>query len=224
WQRIASLPDTNIPVASIGLTPQHLAYVIYTSGSTGKPKGVMVQHAGITNLALLQGQEFGIDRDSRVLQFTSLSFDVFMSEFTAALCNGASLYLASREELMPGEPLLATMAFHRITHASMPPVAATALPVTALLPHLRSLVVAGEACPAHLVRQWADRVCFVNAYGPTEATVYASAYRCRADEQGAPPIGRPIANTRLYILDAHQQPVPIGVPGELYIGGAGVAR
>ncbi|MDI9701296.1 AMP-binding protein, partial [Burkholderia cenocepacia] len=152
------LPDTNIPVASIGLTPQHLAYVIYTSGSTGKPKGVMVQHAGITNLALLQGQEFGIDRDSRVLQFTSLSFDVFMSEFTAALCNGASLYLASREELMPGEPLLATMAFHRITHASMPPVAATALPVAALLPHLRSLVVAGEACPAHLVRQWADRV------------------------------------------------------------------
>ncbi|WP_157375950.1 AMP-binding protein, partial [Burkholderia ubonensis] len=202
----------------IGLTSRHLAYVIYTSGSTGQPKGVMVEHAGLANLALLQGSELGIHPDSRVLQFTSVSFDVFMSEFALALCNGAALYLAPRDALMPGEPLLRTLRAHRITHASMPPVAASALPASEPLEDLQTLVVAGEACPSHLAQQWSGRLRFINAYGPTEATVYASLYRCRADEAGSPPIGKPIANTRLYVLDAQRQPVPIGVPGELYIG------
>ncbi|WP_334016591.1 AMP-binding protein, partial [Burkholderia cepacia] len=212
WQRIASLPDTNIPVASIGLTPQHLAYVIYTSGSTGKPKGVMVAHRGVCNLVASQRKMLSVTRESRVLQFASFSFDACVWEVVTALCSGANLHLAAPEQLMPGLPLATLLREREITHALLPPVAVNALPEPDSLTMLRTLVVGGDALPAHVARQWADRVCFVNAYGPTEATVYASAYRCRADEQGAPPIGRPIANTRLYILDAHQQPVPIGVP------------
>ncbi|WP_186156384.1 non-ribosomal peptide synthetase [Burkholderia gladioli] len=205
-----------------------LAYVIYTSGSTGTPKGVMVEHKGLSNLAQAQIRVFDVQPDSRVLQFASFSFDACISEIAMALCRGAALYLASREALLPGEPLLATLSSHAITHVTLPPVAAGVLAPHAdseALRALRTLAVAGEACPAALVRRWAKGRRMINAYGPTEATVCASMQVCEpGDTDGAVPIGAPMDNVRIHLLDELGQPVPIGVAGEIHIGGIGLAR
>ncbi len=205
-----------------------LAYVIYTSGSTGTPKGVMVEHKGLSNLAQAQIRVFDVQPDSRVLQFASFSFDACISEIAMALCRGATLYLASREALLPGEPLLATLSSHAITHVTLPPVAAGILAPHAdseALRALRTLAVAGEACPAALVRRWAKDRRMINAYGPTEATVCASMQVCEPGEtDGAVPIGTPMDNVRIHLLDELGQPVPIGVAGEIHIGGIGLAR
>jgi len=208
----------------VTLSRTNLAYVIYTSGSTGQPKGVMNQHDGLVNLACAQIEQFGVRQDSRVLQFVSFSFDVCISEITMALCSGAGLYLASAADLLPGEPLLATMERHAITHVSLPMAVLAALPPDAQLGRLQTLVVGGEALPPALANHWGARYPLFNSYGPTEATVCASNYRCQPGEAGAVPIGRPLANTQIYILDSHLKPVPLGVAGEIHIGGAGVAR
>ncbi len=208
----------------VTLSRTNLAYVIYTSGSTGQPKGVMNQHDGLVNLACAQIEQFGVRQDSRVLQFVSFSFDVCISEITMALCSGAGLYLASAADLLPGEPLLATMERHAITHVSLPMAVLAALPPDAQLGRLQTLVVGGEALPPALANHWGARYALFNSYGPTEATVCASNYRCQPGEAGAVPIGRPLANTQIYILDSHLKPVPLGVAGEIHIGGAGVAR
>jgi amino acid adenylation domain-containing protein/thioester reductase-like protein len=215
--------DENLDAAQMGLTPQHLAYVIYTSGSTGMPKGVMLEHGGLSNLAYAQMQSLDVRPHSRVLQFASLSFDACTWEWVMALCGGARLCLASRDALAPGDPLLQTLYAQKITHATLPPAALSAvLPCDGL--QLSTLVVAGEVCPTTLVQQWAPGRRFINAYGPTEVTVCASMHECEPQDSGSVPIGRPIANTRIYILDRHAQPVPVGAAGELYIGGAGIAR
>ncbi|HET8774712.1 MAG TPA: non-ribosomal peptide synthase/polyketide synthase, partial [Thermoanaerobaculia bacterium] len=201
----------------------HLAYVIYTSGSTGLPKGVMVEHRGVTNLGYAQSDAFGLDANGRVLQFASPAFDASVSEFVMTFACGATLCLASRDAMMPGQPLLATLRDLAITHVTLPPTALAACG-DAELPALQTLVVAGEACPPALAERWHRKVRFVNAYGPTETTVCASAQHCDVAGAQTVPIGRPIANTKIYILDANRQPVPVGVEGELYIGGIGVAR
>jgi amino acid adenylation domain-containing protein len=215
--------EANPDPRALGLTPQHLAYVIYTSGSTGLPKGTMNHHAGLSNLALAQIELFGIQPDSRVLQFASFSFDASVWELVMALCAGARLVLASRAALMPGEPLISTLAAHGITHLTLPPAALAALPADAALGTL-TLVVAGEACPPALAAHWAARTTFFNAYGPTETTVCASVQPVGSEPLPIVPIGRPIANTQMYILDAQMAPVPLGVAGEIHIGGIGVAR
>ncbi len=226
WPQIARHGQGNLRPATLGLTPQHLAYVIYTSGSTGQPKGVMLAHRGLVSLATCHLDALALGPDSRVLQFASLSFDAATWEFAMAWGSGASLHLARRERLMPGEPLLEYLHTQRITHALLAPVALAAL---AALPPLSAddlpvLLVGGEACSQRLVEQWAAGRRMINAYGPTEATICVSTHVCRADEVGNPPIGRPLANTRLYLLDEYGQPVPIGVRGELHVGGVGVAR
>ena len=217
----SAYPSSNPVVPA--LAPSNLAYVIYTSGSTGRPKGVMVTHRGLSNLALAQIDCFGIRPDSRLLQFASFSFDASVSEIMTALCAGAALHLASRADLLPGEPLRQTLADNKITHVTLPASALAAWPDENVLPPL-TLVLAGEALPAPLARRWSRRHRVINAYGPTESTVCASAYLCTGEETGSVPIGRPIANMRVYILDARQQPVPVGVTGEIVIGGVGVAR
>ncbi|AUX45575.1 uncharacterized protein SOCE26_070690 [Sorangium cellulosum] len=204
------------------VTPDDLAYVIYTSGSTGRPKGVLIEHRGVCNLAESLRRIFGLGPSDRLLQFASMSFDASVAKIVMALTAGATLYLASREAQMPGRALLALLREREIEIAVLPPSVLAALPFEQL-PALRTLVVAGEACPPELVATWGRGRRFWNAYGPTEATVCATAGEC-VDASRKPPIGRPIDNTRLYILDRHRKPVPIGVPGEIYIGGVGVAR
>ncbi|WP_442316500.1 non-ribosomal peptide synthase/polyketide synthase [Xenorhabdus aichiensis] len=219
---LATQPTHNPDAQALGLTSRHLAYVIYTSGSTGQPKGVMVEHRGLSNLIATQQDTLAINPSSRILQFASNSFDAGIWECCMALLAGASLHLAQRTHLLPGTALLETLEAHAITHVLLSPTALAALdavPVT-----LQTLIVGGEACPPSLVKRWATGRRMVNAYGPTESTVCAAIYLCDNQEEGAPPIGRPIANTRIYILDPYGQPVPLGVAGEIYIAGAGVAR
>ena len=221
WEGLCA---ADLPRAETGLRPEHLAYVIYTSGSTGRPKGVMVAHAGLCNLATAQAQAFGVTPDSRVLQFASFSFDACVWEVFMALSHGAGLCLPSPQTVLAGEFLLEATAKHRVSHATLPPTVLAALPAEAALDPVQVLVVAGEALPGGLARRWARGRRLVNAYGPTEATVCASLHECRDGAAGAPPIGKPIANTRIYLLAPDGQPVPAGVVGEIHIGGAGVAR
>ncbi len=208
----------NIPC---GVTCEDLAYIIYTSGSTGRPKGVMIRHRGVPNLAMAQIRVFGIEPSSRILQFASMSFDASISEIVMALCVGAALCLAPKVDLMPGEKLETTLIRHAITHVTLPPTALTFMN-PGRLKTLSTLVVAGEACPPGIAAKWSENRVFINAYGPTESTVCASVMPYDGRE-GKLPIGRPIDNIQLYILDKHLQPVPIGVPGELHIGGVGLA-
>ncbi|NET44009.1 non-ribosomal peptide synthetase [Okeania sp. SIO2B3] len=204
------------------VTPENLAYTIYTSGSTGKPKGVLLAHQGLCNLAQVQIKAFKVGSNSRVLQFASISFDASIWEIVMAICSGASLYLDKRDNLLPGENLSKLLDEKKITHVTLPPSALGVMPQEKL-PALKTIVVAGEACSRELISQWSQGRQFVNAYGPTESTVCATMAQC-SEESGAIAIGRPIANTTIYILDGNLQPVPIGVPGEIHIGGIGLAR
>ncbi len=219
WKEI-STESKSYPITS--LTPENLAYVIYTSGSTGKPKGVLVAHRGLCNLSQAQIKLFNVQPDSCVLQFASISFDASISEIVMALCAGARLYLGTREELQPGQPLLELLQEQEITHLTLVPSALAALS-SENLPALQNIIVAGEPCPPSLVIQWANGRRFFNAYGPTESTVCATVAQCFED-MNMLPIGRPIANTKIYILDRYLQPVPIGVPGELHLASVGLAK
>jgi amino acid adenylation domain-containing protein/non-ribosomal peptide synthase protein (TIGR01720 family) len=205
-----------------GVTSANLAYVIYTSGSTGTPKGVLIQHQGVCNLIHAQIKLFDIHPASCVLQFASFSFDASVWEIFMTLCSGASLYLGNQDSLRPGIDLIRFLRQQSITHATLPPTALAALPKEEL-PNLQTLIVAGEACNPKLIAQWSKERRFFNAYGPTESTVCATVAECTFGET-QPTIGRAIANIQIYILDHNLQPVPIGVPGELYIGGDGLAR
>ncbi|HSF42699.1 MAG TPA: non-ribosomal peptide synthase/polyketide synthase [Thermoanaerobaculia bacterium] len=201
--------------------PEDLAYVIYTSGTTGRPKGVAVTHRGLANLAAAQRRLFEVEPSSKVLQFSSPSFDASVSEVVVTLTAGACLCLADRQAMMPGPDLARLLDDSGITVVTLPPSALAALPEEPY-PALRTLVVAGENCPPDLAWRWARTRRVVNAYGPTEMTVCASADLVREDE--ALSIGRPIDGTRLHVLDSRMKPVPIGVAGELYLTGPGLAR
>ena len=206
-----------------GLTPRHLAYVIYTSGSTGTPKGAMVGHLGLSNVVPAQNVMFGVTPQSRMLQFASFSFDACASEIFMTLCKGASLCIPPHG-VLAGEALAQTVARWNVTHALLPPAVLGTLPEGSGLDPVITLIVAGDASSAALVRRWGEGRRYINAYGPTEASICASMYECRGDERSNPPIGCPISNTKIYILDEYGAPVPAGVVGELYIGGAGVGR
>jgi len=205
-----------------GGTVDNLAYVIYTSGSTGTPKGVMVPHRGFESLTQEQARIFNVKSDSRVLQFSSLSFDASIFEIVMALLNGATLCLGTQDSLLPGSNLIRLLRDQEIAIVTLPPSALAALPVEKI-PTLRTINVAGEVCSAGLVARWAANHRFFNLYGPTETTIWATAAELD-DGSRTPHIGRPIGNTQIYILNSQLQPVPVGVPGELYIGGVGVTR
>ncbi|KDA41640.1 amino acid adenylation domain-containing protein [Frankia sp. BMG5.23] len=200
----------------------HPAYLIYTSGSTGKPKGVLVSHRGIASLATAQGEAFQVGPGSRVLQFASLGFDAAVSELSMTLLRGAALVVAPQERLAPGAALAELMISAGITHATLPPAVLPLQEGADRLPADLALIVAGEACPTDLVARWAQGRIMINAYGPTECTVCATMIRL-APTDTPPPLGRPIANTRVHLLDKWLRPVPIGTPGELFISGHGLA-
>jgi amino acid adenylation domain-containing protein len=202
--------------------PGNAAYVIYTSGSTGKPKGVAVEHGGACNLVRALHEAYDIRPDSHVLQFASLSFDAAVEEIFKTLTVGACLHLTDRGEIPIGAELDRLMKERGITNATFPPSVLAGLNAEA---HegLRTLVTAGESCPSEVAARWSRRCRLVNAYGPTEATVCATYAEMRAD-RSARNIGKPLPNKRAYVLGKRLEPVPVGVAGELYLGGAGVAR
>ncbi|ARZ71658.1 putative nonribosomal peptide synthetase [Streptomyces albireticuli] len=209
--------------------PDDPAYVIYTSGSTGRPKGVVVPHKGLPALAAAQAANLAVDGTSRVLQLASPSFDASVWDLLMALAAGGTLVLPGTEGPLAGEALAGTLAERRVTHLTITPSALEAVPAGAesTLGTLRTVVTAGETCPAPLVARWAPGRLMVNAYGPTEATVCATmsgALSAEAVGTGPVPIGRPIADARVYVLDARLRPVPPGVTGDLYLAGPGLAH
>lgn len=222
WEHITKQPGQD-PGSAV--TPDNLAYVIYTSGSTGRPKGTLLEHRGLCNLTLAAKQDWCIARDSRVLQFFSFGFDGSILEIFPALLAGAALYLVRRETLLSAADLRWLLQERAITVLTMTPSVLRALSADGL-PALRTVVSGGEACTGEIPRRWAPGRRFFNAYGPTETTVAASWHRVEEvlDDATSIPIGRPMANTRLYLLDQHGGPVPVGVPGELHVSGVGVAR
>ncbi|MDB9429192.1 amino acid adenylation domain-containing protein [Microcystis aeruginosa CS-555/01A07] len=207
---------------SLTVNPHDLAYIIYTSGSTGQPKGVLLAHQGLSNLAEAQSELFAVETDSRVLQFASISFDASISEIFMSLVKGARLCLISQDTFLNYHKLIEVLQDYEITVLTLPPSILAMLP-EGQFPDLQTLIVAGEACSGYLVKRWSNQCRFFNAYGPTEATVCATIAEC-TQSLDAPSIGVPIANTQVYLLDSYLQPVPIGIIGELYIGGIGVAQ
>ncbi|MFG3044994.1 amino acid adenylation domain-containing protein [Streptomyces sp. NPDC048241] len=208
--------------------PEHPAYVIYTSGSTGLPKGVVVTHRGVGALARTHAERLRVGPGDRVLHLASVSFDAAFWEMCMGLLTGACLEIDERDALLPGPALAGTVEERGITHLTLPPAALAVMPPGSL-PEGTTIVLAGEACPPHLVHTWARGRHLVNAYGPTETTVCAtmSAFQ-HADGPLAPdrtvPIGVPVDGTRVHVLDDRLSPVPPGVVGELYVSGASLAR
>lgn len=216
-QHVETMPDVN-PVL-----PYDLAYVLYTSGTTGNPKGVMIGHAGLANMSNEQLRIFQIQPDDRILQLSPICFDASIFEIALALRVGATLCLIPRQNALVGVSLFHFLKKYRVTCVTIVPSVLKLLP-TEDLPDLKTIISAGEACTSELVDQWAkEGRRFFNAYGPTEATVWATIEECRHGA-GKPAIGVPINNTFAYILDEHMQEVPVGSEGELYLGGIHVAR
>ncbi|WP_374017841.1 amino acid adenylation domain-containing protein [Paenibacillus thiaminolyticus] len=205
--------------------PDQLAYVIYTSGTTGKPKGVMVEHHGLCNLKVVLKDILQMNEQDKVVQFASLSFDASVWEIFTALFFGATLYVPSRSVIIDYQLFTRFMNDNKITTALLPPSYAIYLdPIH--MPFLSKLVTGGSASSFQLLDVWRDKVEYINAYGPTEdsiiTTLWSGSRECI--EYDCIPIGRPIHNHRVYIMDRAGQLLPIGVPGELCIAGVGIAR
>ena len=229
----AELPASNLDSHALGLAPSHLAYVIYTSGSTGAPKGVMVTHRNLVNSTHARLLYYP-EQVQRFLLLPSFAFDSSVAGIFWTLCQGGALVLPA-DDAQDGfangfAPLGQLIAGHAVTHLLCVPSLYAALldhlPAEALAT-LTTVVVAGEPCLPPLVARHGVAVpgaALYNEYGPTECSVWSTVHRCEPGLVGAVPIGRPIANTSVYILDAQLAPAPIGVTGEIFIGGAGVAR
>ena len=214
-----------------GLSPENLAYVIYTSGSTGTPKGVMVEHGSVVNRLVWMQKVYGLNRDDAVLQKTPLSFDVSVWELFCPLMCGMRLVVARPEGHRDPGYLSETIERERITTLHFVPSMLQAFVEVGEWRESTSLarvVCSGEALSGKLVRSYYERASrgeLHNLYGPTEAAVDVTAWSCDGDKEGTTvPIGRPMANVGIYILDKHGEAVPIGVAGEIYIGGVQVGR
>ena len=206
-----------------GATAENLAYVIYTSGSTGQPKGVMVSHEGLCNMVGQQAYAFGVSGHDRVLQFAPLNFDASAFEIFMALSYGATLCLENRERLRTTSGLHEVLRSKTIDVVVLPPAVLAMLDEEGLS-EVGAIISAGEVCSSQIVDRWAGGRRLFNAYGPTEGSVWTTLLECEAGRYHQPPIGRPIGNAQLYMLDRRLEATPVGVTGELFIGGTGLAR
>ena len=197
-----------------------LAYICFTSGSTGQPKGVAIRHGSLANLVAATRGLFGIDHRTRMALNTSISFDVSLGEIWMTLCGGGDLRATGSFKPLVGERLGGFFEHDAITHTAITPSVLASLP-SRPLPALTCIIAAGEACPPALVDAWAPGRRFFNAYGPTEATIYATVALCR--ERTAVTIGKPLRNVTIRVLDHAGAAVPAGEVGELCLGGAGLA-
>jgi amino acid adenylation domain-containing protein/non-ribosomal peptide synthase protein (TIGR01720 family) len=211
-------------------SPDDPAYVIYTSGSTGQPKGVLVSHEALSNHMHWLAQEFPLHQDDRILHKYSLSFDASLAEILHPLISGATLVVARPGSQYDIGYLIQLMREHCVTAIDVVPTMLKALLADGRMRNyagLRRITSGGEALPADIMRRAFEQlgeVELINMYGPTEAAITASFYRCQREENGPRiAIGAPIANSELYVLDHEMQPVPTGIPGEIYIGGKGLA-
>ncbi|WP_190201922.1 non-ribosomal peptide synthetase, partial [Streptomyces djakartensis] len=223
---VGEWPETE-PVVS--LVPSHPAYVIYTSGSTGRPKGVVVPHAGIVNRLLWMQAEYGLEPGEGVLQKTPFGFDVSVWEFFWPLITGARLVVARPEGHRDPAYLASVIREQAVTTVHFVPSMLRAFldePAAADCTGLRRVLCSGEALPADLARRAQTVLGPVlhNLYGPTEASVDVTSWVCGDSSESAVPIGRPVWNTQVYVLDAGLRPVPPGVTGELYLAGDQLAR
>ncbi|WP_441338480.1 non-ribosomal peptide synthetase [Micromonospora sp. NBS 11-29] len=218
----AGEPDTAPPPTA---GPEHLAYLIYTSGSTGRPKGVRVSHGAVVNTLAAMRERPGLTRDGTMLAMASFAFDMSVPELFLPLVVGARMLLVDRDVAYDASRLAGLLAAERVTLAQGTPTTWRLLIESGWTgaPGLTA-VCGGEAVPAPLARQLAERVdALWNLYGPTEAAVWATMDRITPDES-RPTIGRPIGNMRVHVRDAAMNPAPVGVPGEIYLGGPGLAR
>jgi amino acid adenylation domain-containing protein len=211
------------PGGDLSVSSDNLAYLVYTSGTTGEPKAVSVTHAGFVNMVVHRAPLLGPTTDERVLQLCPLGFDAGISDVFTALYNGAELHLVSEEKLHAGTALQETLAQRRITFLSAPPSLLTATPSEGL-PELRVVDTGAEVCPTATLERWGKNRRLVIGYGPAEATVQVSAATSEAGPVKTGTLGSAMPNRRLYVLDAGMLPVPPGAPGELFIGGEGLAR
>jgi len=227
WEKIAQYSENN---PSHTARTQNLAYVIYTSGSTGKPKGAALMHDGIVNRLEWMQRQYRLDAQDRVLQKTPFSFDVSVWEFFWPLLTGARLVIAPPGAHRDGQHIARIVQDEAITVMHFVPSMMSAfldVPDVLACKSLRHVICSGEALSASLQNKFYEKLPaqLHNLYGPTEASIDVTVWACeRESEDTAVPIGRPIANTRIYLLDVFLNPVPVSVPGELYIGGVGLAR
>ncbi|QIV96010.1 amino acid adenylation domain-containing protein [Allofrancisella inopinata] len=198
-----------------------LAYIIYTSGTTGLPKGVMVEHRNVIPIIKFLDQIYDIKQGSRFTQFTSYVFDVSIAEIFAALTQGATLFLLSEEEKRDTNLLSTYLIDNKINYCYLPPVILSELKKINY-PNLKALIYAGEPLDKRTAAYWSQNVLLYNLYGPTETSIYASYKKISGDE--VEQIGHAIPNVNLYVLNEQLKPVPVGLSGELYIGGPSVAR
>lgn len=236
WATIAGQSFQNLVCQT---TPDNLAYIIYTSGSTGKPKGVGITHRGVVNHGLASAKLFELTPQDRVLQFSTISFDICIEEVFPTWLTGATLILRSEAIASSIAEFLQFIDHHQITIANLPTafwhelVNGLSTLQRSLPQSLRLMIVGGEKPNYSTYKTWLSLVGnyprWLNGYGPTETTVTATFYDPSTDSKLLEsrteiPIGRPLANLQTYILDSNLQPVPIGVPGELFIGGSGLAK
>ncbi|MCK4260903.1 MAG: amino acid adenylation domain-containing protein, partial [Halanaerobiales bacterium] len=203
---------------------RNLAYLIYTSGSTGRPKGVLLEHRGIANLKNFFTDNLGVNEDDRVIQFASCAFDASVWEIYMALLTGARLYLINKDIINDYEKFVEYLNTNSITIVTLPPVYLTNLNHIEIR-SLRTVITAGSATNFGLVQKWKKKVEYINAYGPTETTICASIWKAsRENDYKTVPIGQPIPNTHIYILDPNDHLTPIGVVGEVCVSSVSLAR
>jgi amino acid adenylation domain-containing protein len=222
WENITAYQQNP---ADINTDASNLSYIIYTSGSTGKPKGVQITHRSVVNFLIAMQQKLPLTNTDNLLSVTTLSFDIAVLEIFLPLITGAKLILASREVATDGIQLLQQLNNSAATFMQATPATWRMLLDAGWEGNGQlKILCGGEALPQNLASQLRQRAASIwNLYGPTETTIWSTIHQ--VDEREAiVPIGRPIANTQIYILDKYLQPVPVGFPGELYIGGAGLAR